>query len=253
MNRILIVEDERHLARGLRFNFEAEGFDAHVAADGEEALKTVRNAPAFDVLVVDVMLPGIDGFEVVRELRSSGCFVPVLMLTARRRPEDVVEGLSAGADDYLSKPFELAVLLARVRGLLRRHRWSAGEQLDDVPTVYEFNGRTVDFSTQQLMVGGDVRGLTMMEAKLLRFLIANDGRIVSRKRLLSEVWGVREDTDTRAVDNFVVRLRRLIEPDPAKPRHLLTARGVGYRFVREPATGLTRRLTGVAARRFRRP
>ena len=253
MKRILIVEDERHLATGLRFNLEAEGFDARVSETGEEALAAIRSGTAYDALVVDIMLPGIDGFEVVRELRASGCYVPVMMLTARRRPEDIVEGLSAGADDYLPKPFELAVLLARIRGLLRRHQWSAGESRRQGPDTYEFSGRAVDFERQQLTVDGETREMTLMEARLLRHLVANEGRIVSRKQLLTEVWGVREDTDTRAVDNFIVRLRRSIEVDPAKPRHLLTVRGVGYRFVREPGPGLSRRLSGAAARRFRRP
>ncbi len=253
MKRILIVEDERHLATGLRFNLEAEGFTVQVSETGEQALETVRTCPAFDALVVDVMLPGIDGFAVVRRLRSCGHYEPVMMLTARRRPEDIVEGLSAGADDYLPKPFELAVLLARIRGLLRRHRWSAGEGLEPSLEAYEFNGCKVDFARQQLTVDGETRDLTLMEARLLHHLIANEGRNVSRKKLLREVWGVREDTDTRAVDNFIVRLRRSIEPEPTKPRHLLTVRGVGYRFVREPGPGLSRRLSGAAARRFRRP
>ena len=253
MKRILIVEDERHIAKGLQFNLEAEGFVAQVAETGEQALLAVRADAAFDALLVDVMLPGMDGFEVVRKLRSSGCYVPVMMLTARRGPEDIVEGLSAGADDYLPKPFDLAILQARIHGLLRRHRWSAGEQQPAVPDIYEFSGRTVDFAKQQLSVNGEIRDLTLMEAKLLHHLIASEGRNVSRKSLLEQVWGVREDTDTRAIDNFIVRLRRSIEPDPAKPRHLVTVRGVGYRFVAEPGPGLSRRLSGAAARRFRRP
>lgn len=252
MKRLLIVEDERHIARGLQFNLEAEGFAAQVTETGEQALDAVTGDPGFDALLVDVMLPGMDGFQLVRELRASGCYVPVMMLTARRRPEDIVEGLSAGADDYLPKPFDLAVLLARIRGLLRRHQWSAGEQQQAAADVYEFNGRRVDFAKQQLWVGKEVRDLTLMEAKLLHHLISNEGRNVSRKALLEEVWGVREDTATRAIDNFIVRLRRSIEANPSKPRHLLTVRGVGYRFVAEPGPGLSRRLSGAAARRFRR-
>ena len=252
MKRVLIVEDEEHLARGLRFNLEAEGFATQVEESGEAALKTVREGPPCDALLVDVMLPGIDGFEVVRRLRSGGCFVPVMMLTARKRPEDIVEGLSAGADDYLPKPFDLAVLIARLRGLLRRQRWSADGQQQAVSDTYEFAGRSVDFTRQQLSVGDEIHYLTLTEAKLLHYLIANAGRNVSRQSLLRDVWGVREDTDTRAIDNFIVRLRRMIEPDPGKPRHLLTVRGVGYRFVTEPEPSLSRRLSGAAARRFRR-
>lgn len=252
MRRVLIVEDESHIARGLLFNLEAEGFAVEVVEDGEQALRKVRDKLPFDALLVDVMLPGMDGFEVVRRLRSTGCYVPVMMLTARRSPEDIVKGFAAGADDYLPKPFDLAVLLARIGALLRRHRWNADEQLQAVPGTYEFNGRTVDFSRQEVSVDGEIRDLTLMEASLLRYMIANEGRNVSRKSLLADVWGVREDTDTRAIDNFIVRLRRCIEPDPSKPRHLVTVRGVGYRFVAEPGPRLSRRLSGVAARRFRR-
>lgn len=253
MKRVLIVEDERHLARGLSFNLEAEEFSTEVAETGESALELVREREPFDALLVDVMLPGIDGFELVRKLRAGGCFVPVMMLTARQRPEDVVEGLSCGADDYVSKPFDLAVLLARLRGLLRRQEWSGAEPTTGVSGTYAFGGRTVDFTKQQLTVDGEARDLTLTEAKLLHYLIAREGRNVTRKSLLEDVWGLREDTDTRAIDNFIVRLRRLIEPVPAKPCHLLTVRGVGYRFVAEPEPTLSRRLSGAAARRFRRP
>ncbi len=252
MKRILVVEDEGNLAKGLQFNLEAEGFATRIEPTGEQGLAAIREGAAFDALLVDVMLPGMDGFELVRELRSQGCFVPVMMLTARKNPQDIVEGLSAGADDYLPKPFELPVLLARIRGLLRRHRWSASEQMREVPNTYEFNGRSVDFANQLLSVDGESRKLTLTEAKLLHYLIANEGRSVSRKSLLEDVWGVREDTDTRAIDNFIVRLRRSIEPDPAKPTHLLTIRGVGYRFVADAEPGLSRRLSGAAAKRFRR-
>jgi DNA-binding response OmpR family regulator len=252
MRRILIVEDEANLAKGLQFNLEAEGFATRIAPTGEAGLAEIKEGAAFEALIVDVMLPGMDGFDMVRELRSRGCFIPVMMLTARRRPQDIVEGLAAGADDYLPKPFELAVLLARIRGLLRRHRWSAGEQVQVVPDTYEFSGRSVDFVNQRLDVEGETRSLTLTEAKLLHYLIAHEGRNVSRKNLLEDVWGVRDDTDTRAIDNFIVRLRRSIEADPARPRHLVTVRGVGYRFVAEPGPGLSRRLTGAAAKRFRR-
>lgn len=252
MKRILIVEDERHLATGLQFNLELEGFRAEVVETGEQALERVETGQSHDALLVDVMLPGMDGFELVRELRSRGCFLPVMILTARKRPQDVVQGLSAGADDYLAKPFDLAVLLARIRGLLRRHRWSSSKPVQPLNSPYEFMGRRVDFANQQLEVDGATRRLTLLETRLLHYLIANEGRTVSRKELLTDVWGVREDTDTRAVDNFIVRLRRLIERQPSKPRHVLTVRGVGYRFVARPEPALSR-LSGAAARRFRRP
>jgi DNA-binding response OmpR family regulator len=233
MQRVLIVEDEQHLADGLRFNLEAEGFGVEVVDTGEAALARLlsRAQPAFDLVVLDVMLPGKDGFTVVSELREARQFVPVLMLTARGRPEDVLKGFAAGADDYLPKPTELAILLARIGGLLRRSQWLR-------PTErYSFAGKTIDFDTLQLRVGERTLPLTLMEANLLRHLIAQEGKAVSRKSMLEEVWGLREDTDTRAIDNFIVRLRRYIEDDPARPKHLLTVRGVGYRFVAQPRRG----------------
>ncbi|HET7620036.1 MAG TPA: response regulator transcription factor [Vicinamibacterales bacterium] len=232
MRRVLIVEDEQHLAEGLRFNLEAEGYDAHVVETGEAALaRLLDREERFDLVVLDVMLPGKDGFTVVAELRAARQFVPVLILTARGRPEDVLKGFAAGADDYLPKPTELAILLARIGGLLRRAAWlrpNNGER-------YTFNGRMIDFERLQLTVGDRVLHLTLMEANLLKYLIAHEGKAVSRKAMLEDVWGLHESTDTRAIDNFVVRLRRYIEDEPARPKHLLTVRSVGYRFVAHPA------------------
>lgn len=245
MNRVLIVEDEEHLARGLKFNLEAEGLDADVVGDGEAALKLLLNSEnRIDAVVLDVMLPGINGFEVVTQLRNSKQYVPVLMLTARGRPEDVLRGFESGVDDYLSKPFELSILVARLRGLLRRKQWATGEQgstanaaLPDseIQNVFAFNGKRLDFATLELHVKNQTIQLTVMEAELLRHLIRNEGKAVSRKSILEDVWDLREDTDTRAIDNFIVRLRRYIEDVPAKPKHLLTVRGVGYKFVANPA------------------
>jgi len=243
MNRVLIVEDEEHLARGLRFNLEAEGLEVDVVGDGEEALKTLLPVGSrIDAVILDVMLPGISGFEVVAQLRNAKQYVPVLMLTARGRPEDVLRGFEAGVDDYLSKPFELAILVARLRGLLRRKQWIAGQQRDAAPgsaeaepsSVYNFDDKHIDFDTLELRVKNQTIQLTLMEAQLLRHLIRNEGKAVSRKSILEDVWGLREDTDTRAIDNFIVRLRRYIEDAPGKPRHLITVRGVGYKFVSRP-------------------
>jgi DNA-binding response OmpR family regulator len=233
MPRVLIVEDEQHLAEGLRFNLEAEGFGADVVETGEAAVKRLVGADreSYALVVLDVMLPGKDGFSVVSELREAKQFVPVLMLTARGRPEDVLKGFAAGADDYLPKPTELAILLARIGGLLRRSEWLRRGQ-----DHYAFAGKTIDFDTQELRVGERTLPLTLMEANLLRYLISHEGKVVSRKAMLEDVWGVREDTDTRAIDNFIVRLRRYIEHEPSRPRHLLTVRGVGYRFIAEPRT-----------------
>ncbi len=230
--RVLIVEDEQHLADGLRFNLEAEGYLVEVIDDGQAGLELLTKRPDdFDVLVLDVMLPGKDGFTVISELRAAGQLVPTLMLTARNRPEDVLRGFECGADDYLAKPFELPILMARLNGLLRRQAWMKPALK---PDVFEFDGREIDFENLELHVGEKTLRLTLMEANLLRYLVQHEGRAVSRKQMLEEVWGVHEDTDTRAIDNFIVRLRRYIELDPAKPRHLLTVRGVGYRFVAQP-------------------
>jgi DNA-binding response OmpR family regulator len=231
MQRVLIVEDEQHLAEGLRFNLEAEGFEAHVVDSGEAAIARLvgPERQAYDLVVLDVMLPGKDGFAVVTELRAARQFVPVLILTARGRPEDVLNGFAAGADDYLPKPTELAILLARIGGLLRRSEW-----MRRAADTYTFNGKTIDFDTLELRVGDRTFPLTLMEANLLRYLIQHEGKVVSRKSMLEDVWAVREDTDTRAIDNFIVRLRRYIEKEPARPAHLLTVRGVGYRFIANP-------------------
>ncbi len=234
-SRILIVEAEAHLRQGLLFNLQAEGHDAVAAADGEAALEQLiaRHEP-FDAIVLDIMLPGMDGFAVARTLRAAENYTPVLMLTARGRPEDVLEGFAAGTDDYLAKPFELSILLARLKGLLRRTQWLRPNAAP-VPAsdVYTFGGKTFDFSMLELRAADKHVRLTLMEAELLRHLVRNPGRAISRSEILEQVWHLHEDTDTRAIDNFIVRLRRYVEDDPAHPVHLQTVRGVGYRFVVE--------------------
>jgi len=259
MSRVLVVEDEAHLAKGLRFNLEAEGHAVEVCGDGETAIeRLLDDHQAFDAVVLDVMLPGKDGFAVATALRKAKNYVPVLMLTARGRPEDVLQGFAAGADDYLPKPFQLPIFLARLQGLLRRSEWLRPEKLegktrapgvsqeprlraaektdgnvisDSERDVFAFDGQTIDFNNLELHANGATIQLTLMEAKLLRHLIRSKGNPVSRKSILEDVWGLHEDTDTRAIDNFIVRLRRYIEKDPSKPRHLTTVRGVGYRFI----------------------
>ena len=245
MNRVLVVEDEQHLADGLRFNLEAEGYQVRLVDNGEAALELLRtDAASVDVVVLDVMLPGKDGFAVVSEMRQGGLFIPTLMLTARGHPEDVLRGFAAGADDYITKPFELAILIARIRGLLRRKEWlQRSPEITSAPAsvpselgdTFRFDGKHVDFDRLELRVHEQVFPLTLMEANVLRYLIRHEGKHVSRKAMLSEVWGLHQDTDTRAIDNFIVRLRRYIEEDPTRPRHLQTVRGVGYRFVANPA------------------
>jgi DNA-binding response OmpR family regulator len=249
MSRVLVVEDEAHLAQGLRFNLQAEGHAVEVAGDGESALDLlVEKSAHFDAVVLDVMLPGKSGFDVAALLREKKNYVPILMLTARGRPEDVLEGFAAGADDYLPKPFELAILIARLESLLRRSVWMkdgkaagsgvelsapAGEKMSGSDT-FSFGGKSIDFGELELRTLGNTIHLTVMEAELLRYLVRSEGRVVSRKSILEDVWDLHEDTDTRAIDNFVVRLRRYIEDDPSQPKHLQTVRGVGYRFVAEP-------------------
>jgi DNA-binding response OmpR family regulator len=233
MSRILVVEDEQHLAEGLRFNLEAEGHSAVIAADGERALQLVlRDSERFDALVLDVMLPVKDGFVVATELRAAGKYMPILMLTARGRAEDVLRGFEAGADDYLAKPFELSILLARLSGLLRRSRWNEQEPPPEEAASdrFVFAGRTIDFAGMQLHSRGEAHPLTLMECELLRYLVRNAGQPVSRAAILENVWNLHEGTDTRAIDNFIVRLRRYIEDRPSMPRFLLTVRGVGYKF-----------------------
>jgi DNA-binding response OmpR family regulator len=234
MSSVLIVEDEKHLADGLRYNLEAEGYSVDTVPDAETALEKFKdNAVAYDVVVLDVMLPGMDGFALAGKLRAQGQFAPILMLTARGQAEDVLRGFEAGADDYLPKPFELEVLIARIHALLRRREWFHRDQrkAQSTDVVFEFAGRIIDFEGLELHSGSQTVKLTLMEADLLRYLIEHDGRIVSRNAILEEVWGLREDTDTRAIDNFIVRLRKYIEDEPSRPRHLLTVRGVGYKFV----------------------
>ena len=242
MSAVLVVEDEKHLADGLRFNLEAEGYTVSTVGDGESALSLlVDQDKRYDALVLDVMLPGKSGFTVASELRAAQHYIPILMLTARGRPEDVLQGFEAGADDYLAKPFDLSVLLARIKALLRRREWFHHDRTNEPETQsakppaeidqYTFDGRVIDFENLELRTGDQTIRLTLMEMALLRYLVVHKGKVVSRKSILEDVWGLHEETDTRAIDNFIVRLRKYIEDDPSKPTRLLTVRGVGYRFV----------------------
>lgn len=229
--KILVVEDEKHIADGLRFNLEAEGYEAVVAGDAETAL-SLAGESVFDAIVLDVMLPGIDGFEAAEALRAKHDYTPILMLTARGRPEDVLKGFEAGADDYLPKPFDLEIFFARLNGLLRRREWSRRETTKTrLGDTFEINGKTIDFANLELRSGDETVHLTMMEIKLLRYLIEHEGQTVSRSTILEDVWGLQEDTDTRAIDNFIVRLRKYLEDKPNDPQIVRTVRGIGYKFV----------------------
>jgi DNA-binding response OmpR family regulator len=244
MSRILVVEDEAHLAEGLRFNLEQEGHSVQVVGNGEEALdRLLKSKEEFDALVLDVMLPGKDGFTVAHTLRDARNYIPLLMLTARSRPEDVLQGFESGADDYLPKPFNLSILIARIGSLLRRKTWERrGGQAPAKPAIrstgapdaFRFGDKVVDFENLHLQAGKETVQLTLMESELFRYLIQNAGHPVSRKAILENVWDLQEDTDTRAIDNFIVRLRKYIEDEPSNPRHLVTVRGLGYKFIPFP-------------------
>lgn len=239
---IVLVEDEEHLAQGLLFNLEAEGYRTHHEADGDSALAYLLSpSEPIAAILLDVMLPGADGFTIVRALREAQIYTPVLMLTARSQSQEVLQGIEGGADDYLAKPFDLSILLVRLKSLLRRTAWQrtaspepAGVAPADQKQEYSFNHRTIRFDALELIAPNRITHLTLMEADLLRYLTEREGQIVSRKDILEDVWRVHEDTDTRAIDNFIVRLRRYIEDDPADPHHLVTVRGVGYRFIPNP-------------------
>jgi DNA-binding response OmpR family regulator len=230
MARVLVVEDEVNLARGIQFNLELEGYQVEVIGDGTEALARL-SAPATDALdlvILDIMLPGLDGLAVAEGMRKAGNFIPILMLTAKSLPDDVVHGLEAGADDYLPKPFDLAVLLARIKGLLRRRDWArAGE----APVTARIGAAEVDFQTFQIRIGGETLPLTLLEATLLKLLVQNAGKVVSKGEILEKVWNLSPDTETRAVDNFIVRLRKYLKDNSRVPKHLQTVRGAGYRLV----------------------
>ncbi len=239
MKKILIVEDEQHLADGLKFNLEAEGFEVEIAPDGKQALQILLDENnSFDAIVLDVMLPEVSGFTVAKTLREAEDFTPILMLTARNRPEDILQGFEAGTDDYLPKPFELSIFMARLNGLLRRREWFKKENDSalDSPILNEkfvINNKIIDFRNLEISTETETINLTLMEAKLLRHLIEHAGNAVSRKTILDEVWDLHEDTDTRAIDNFIVRLRRYLEDEPNNPQILQTVRGIGYRFIIE--------------------
>lgn len=236
MKRILLVEDEDHLAIGIKYNLEAEGYDVEIVGDGRAALEKFQNEPqGFDLVILDLMLPGMSGYAVCESLRERGNEVPVLMLSARTLVEDRIRGYDVGADQYLQKPFELDELLSMTRNLLaRRSRSSTAPQAAAIGPTYQFGRAEINFDTFEVEVAGTPVRLTNTEMKLLRYFIENEGSVVTRAQLLENVWGMSHMPTTRTVDNFIVNLRKYFEADPAHPKHFLSVRGAGYRFVAQP-------------------
>jgi len=224
--RVLLIEDEENLAAGIRFNLEAEGLDVDWVRDGRQAMERVRD-PRYQLVILDVMLPGVDGFTLCEEARRAGVDTPVLFLTAKAEVSDRIRGLEAGGDDYLAKPFHLTELLLRVQAILRRRSWRPG----DAPDTVRFGGNHFDFAAfAGASWDGQAQQLTQKEAMILKTLAAREGEVVSREDILDRVWGYEAFPSSRTVDNFILRLRRRFEPDPERPRHFHTVRGVGYRF-----------------------
>ncbi|MBI2825408.1 MAG: response regulator transcription factor [Planctomycetia bacterium] len=236
---VLVVEDEQHLAIGIKYNFEAEGYRVTLAPDGPTALALFKDDPsAIDLIILDLMLPGMSGYAVCEALREAGNDVPILMLSARTLTEDRIRGMDVGADQYLEKPFDLDELLAMVRNLLaRRGRGPVHASRRKLADEFEFGGAKINFDTFKVSVNGRSLRLTSMEMKLLRYFIENEGSVISRAQLLDDVWGLSGSPTTRTVDNFMMRLRRYFEKDPAHPRHFLSVRGAGYRFVSREEEG----------------
>src|SRR5437016_621414 len=234
---ILVVEDERHLAMGIKFNLEAEGYSVTVAGDGPEALKLLDGSePEVDLIILDIMLPGMSGYAVCEALREQGSDVPILILSARTLAEDRTRGFDVGANQYLSKPFDLDELLSRVRNLLTHHvrRHQAAREKPSELTTYEFNSAQINFPQFELTIGGKPVQLTKREWELLEFFVENEGRLIPRQEILEKVWRMPGHIQTRAPDQFILRLRKLFESDPANPKHFLTIRDMGYRFLARP-------------------
>jgi DNA-binding response OmpR family regulator len=231
-SRILVVEDESHIAAGLKLNLELDGYEVEVARTVRETAGLLVQGSSFDLIILDVMLPDGDGFSLCRKLRDAGDYTPVIMLTARNSADDRVRGLNTGADDYLAKPFELAELLARVRSALRRRSWEARDTANDAGRgVLRFGQAMINFDTHEAAAFDKPVRLTQLELDLLYYFSLQPNRVLTREDLLEQVWKLRNAPNTRSVDNFIVRLRRYFEPSPDKPIYFVSHRGAGYKFV----------------------
>jgi len=228
MKTIFLVEDDRNLADGLTMNLEAEGYQVVAVADGSHVMETFRDG-MFDLILMDIMLPGVDGLTLTRRIRQEGSTVPILFITARGRTEERIEGLLAGGDDYITKPFDTAELLARIQGIFRRQAWLGSEE---AATSYEFDGRKIDFKTFRAEGPGGQFELTRKECMVAKYLIERAGEVVSRDQLLDAVWGYHIYPTNRTIDNFILKLRKIFEDDPKEPKYFKTIRGVGYSFQR---------------------
>jgi two-component system, OmpR family, alkaline phosphatase synthesis response regulator PhoP len=233
---ILVVEDEEHLATGIKYNLVAEGYRVTTVGDGPAALRIIQENPdSIDLVVLDLMLPGMSGYAVCEALRAFDMDMPVLILTARTLTEDRTRGFDAGANQYLTKPFDLEEFLSRIKNLLTFHsrRQRTWKQPGKI-TEYEFAEAKINFETFEVTVRNEPARLTQLEMTLLHYFIENEGRVIPRRELLENVWGVPGTLNTRAPDQFIRRLRKTFEPDPAVPRHFLTIRDAGYRFIAKP-------------------
>lgn len=233
--QILVVEDESHLAVGIKYNLEAEGYEVKTVGDGPTALKSLADEHyQADLVILDIMLPGMSGYAVCETLRDAGNDVPVLLLSARTLAEDRTRGFDAGANQYLTKPFDLDELLSRVNNLLKSQRNNGGKPAPSSVIEYSFAQAHINFETYEVTIADQPVRLTKQEMKLLRYFIDNESRVVPRSELLEKIWGMPGYVNTRAPDQFIRRLRKMFEPDPAKPVHFLTIRDAGYRFVAKP-------------------
>jgi two-component system alkaline phosphatase synthesis response regulator PhoP len=226
-SKILLVEDEENLALGLEYNLTAEGYAVILARDGKEAIKCFDEND-FDLIVLDIMLPYFNGFEIAKHIRDKHPQMPILMLTARTGVEDRVKGLELGADDYITKPFHLKELLLRIKGMLKRKRWYQKVVIEK--PLYKFGNNEINFENLKCLKDKKEFQLTSYEAMIMKYLIENKDKVVTRKELLENVWNMNPDIETRTVDNFIVRLRKHFEDDPSNPKYIVSVRSAGYIF-----------------------